>query len=184
MNSMKYTLVIGVLSFFLFNACDDVDTVIKYQACCGSEPVEFVKDSYHIYVPNCFTPNGDNINDIFLPMFNSNIVLIKSYEIYSNDDFPQRLFFSKNINVFDLQSNVWYGRDLNNNRYVGKFKYKFVFISDVGKEIEVQGSGCAIICGEAAAIFYERKGCFFGTQLTNNGFNSFIPSGEDDCFNH
>lgn len=181
---MKILIIYSAILFFTFIACDDVDSVLKYQACCGSEPVEFVQDSYQIFVPNCFTPNGDNINDIFWPVFSLNIVLIKSYEIYSNDSFTQLIFFSKNISPFDPQSNVWYGWDLNNNRYVGKFKYKFVFIGNDGREITIKGAGCAIQCGEAAAIFYKRKGCFFGTQLSNSGFDITIPPEEDSCFNH
>jgi hypothetical protein len=166
----------------LFIACDDVDSVLKYQACCGVTQVEFVQDSYRIFIPNCFTPNGDNINDIFWPYLSPNFERVKTYEIYSVEELNKRIFFSKNFTVFEAQSYIWNGRDLNGKPYIGKFKYKFVFITNNGQEITIDGSACAIQCGKEAAIFYQRSGCLFGTQFNGTMFDSSIPAQEDDCF--
>ena len=182
---MKNLNIYATVLILIFIGCDDVDSVLKYQACCGAEPVEFVQDNYYIYVPNCFTPNGDGINDIFWPSFSSNIESVKSYEIYSIENgLSVRIFFTTNFYLFELNDKVWYGRDMDNNLYVGKFGYKMVFISTDGQEIPIQGYSCSIVCGKSAEIFYDRKDCFFPAQGYGGKLDRMVPSFESECFNH
>lgn len=47
-----------------------------------------------IYIPNVFSPNGDNINDLFLPIFNCDAVTFFNLQIY--DRWGNLLFESQN----------------------------------------------------------------------------------------
>ncbi len=54
-----------------------------------------VNPIFTFYVPNAFTPNGDGINDVFMPKGS----YIKSYEMYIFDRWGMKLFYSNDINV-------------------------------------------------------------------------------------
>ncbi len=49
-----------------------------------------------VYIPNSFSPNGDNINDIFIPICDYNN--IKYFEMYIYDKWGKLIFNSNNIN--------------------------------------------------------------------------------------
>ncbi|MBS1647204.1 MAG: gliding motility-associated C-terminal domain-containing protein, partial [Bacteroidetes bacterium] len=52
-----------------------------------------INDDYALYVPNAFTPNGDNLNDVFLPIANG----IKEYTLYIYDRWGNLTFQSKDV---------------------------------------------------------------------------------------
>jgi gliding motility-associated-like protein len=54
----------------------------------------FVKDFMTIYVPNTFTPNGDNTNDIFM----AKGTLVREFHMYIFDRWGQLTFKSDDIN--------------------------------------------------------------------------------------
>lgn len=58
-----------------------------------------------LYVPNTFTPNGDNINDIFFA-FGYNFTLINKIEVY--DRWGEQVFYAENIAPGDV-SKGWDG---------------------------------------------------------------------------
>ncbi len=70
-----------------------------------------------LYVPNTFTPNGDNINDIFF-VFGVNLALINKLQIF--DRWGEVVFFKENIAPDDF-SNGWdgtfQGKSLNSGVY-------------------------------------------------------------------
>jgi hypothetical protein len=183
--------LISCFAFLLllgFFACKDEENTfgldLAYLPCCGPQPVEFNKDSYYIFVPNCFTPNGDNINDVFAYSLSNNIDSVRYYRIYADANPASLLFASDNFRVYEWQDYAWYG-NLYNRRYKGKFRYKIGFVTNQGNEIEVNGSACAILCGEGAGVFIDRPGCFYPSQASAiywGKVDRLIPSGEDHCF--
>jgi hypothetical protein len=187
---MKYQVQLYLtILIFTFLACNDKEdpvnkTVSKYDACCGVEPVEFVQDSYYVYVPNSFTPNGDGINDLFLFYISNNIDSVKFYLISSTgSDALEILLFAENFSKNDWQSYVWDGLTKNLEFYKGKFTYAITLKTKDEKIIAVHGSGCSIICDDEAKVFKDRKGCYFPTQATIEGkLDSLIPTNEDHCF--
>ncbi|MBS1648035.1 MAG: gliding motility-associated C-terminal domain-containing protein, partial [Bacteroidetes bacterium] len=52
-----------------------------------------IKDDYVFYVPNAFTPNGDNLNDLFLPIASG----IKTYKLYIYDRWGNLTFYSEDL---------------------------------------------------------------------------------------
>ncbi len=70
-----------------------------------------------LYVPNTFTPNGDDINDVFF-VFGYNLVLITKIEVF--DRWGELLFFKENVTPGDLSAGwdgTLNGQLLNNGVY-------------------------------------------------------------------
>jgi hypothetical protein len=81
LNIMKNVIKSTILGAYLamsLSACAQVEPspsiIPEYATCCGAEPVEITVDTvYKLYVPNSFTPNGDGVNDIFVPNYTGDI---------------------------------------------------------------------------------------------------------------
>ena len=58
-----------------------------------------------VFIPNTFTPNGDNINDMFFA-FGWNVTLINSIQIF--DRWGELMYFAENLNPGDM-SKGWDG---------------------------------------------------------------------------
>jgi gliding motility-associated-like protein len=69
-------------------------TVTSNYGCTATttQPV-YISPEYLIYVPNAFTPNGDNTNDVFMPRGEG----ITEYTLYIFDRWGQQVFKSENI---------------------------------------------------------------------------------------
>lgn len=76
--------------------------VVKSDKGCSDTIIKsvIVGEDYGIYVPNAFTPNGDGLNDIFLPKGFG----IKKYELEIFDRWGERIYVSKEI------ENGWDGK--------------------------------------------------------------------------
>ncbi|WP_317898583.1 gliding motility-associated C-terminal domain-containing protein [Aurantibacillus circumpalustris] len=72
------------------NRWECADTMIK---------VLVIEDDFNLFVPNAFTPNGDGLNDIFLPKGHG----ITKYSIEIYDSWGEKIFQSNNF------SNGWNG---------------------------------------------------------------------------
>jgi gliding motility-associated-like protein len=95
--------------------------------CLGSDSV-YVKltteeiPETHLFLPNAFTPNGDGVNDTFLPLYNGNDLSHFTMEVY--DRWGGRIFRSENI-LFG-----WDGKKNGNPCPGGVYVYKIVFSVD------------------------------------------------------
>lgn len=69
-----------------------VQLVVSTAYGCRDSIVKLVRidDDYELYVPNAFSPNGDGVNEVFLPMMSG--VLIDSYSLYVFDRWGNKVF--------------------------------------------------------------------------------------------
>lgn len=52
---------------------------------------------YRYYAPNCFSPNGDGINDLFLPI--ANVIELETYDLQIYDRWGTSIYASNNPNL-------------------------------------------------------------------------------------
>ncbi len=63
--------------------------------CLGDASINIVVDCSEIYFPSAFTPNGDNINDLFGPAGN-NLASMKEYSLKVYNRYGELVFYSEN----------------------------------------------------------------------------------------
>jgi hypothetical protein len=169
---MKKTVTIillSLLNFTILMAQNDKDALPKiYEGCCGTKPVEFVFGGSNVYVPNVFTPNGDELNDLFIPYINSDVVVIIDYTILSAEG-DTVLFHRPHFNYSDFENYSWKGARYHPNGmyksdYQGAFKYNFRLANSQGQSQYVEGEACVIRCGKESQVFKNRDGCFYADQ--------------------
>ena len=86
---------------------------------------------YYFYAPNTFSPNGDNINDLFSP----SIVGSKSYEIYIFDRWGKQIFYSDNL------LDAWDGTYNSEDALAGTYVFKVLTTKEFDTNIyEEKGS--------------------------------------------
>lgn len=92
------------------NVCGEVSDVIQ---------VKFVKCTDELFVPNAFTPNGDNLNDLFMPGLN---VGLKAYEMKIYNRWGKVVFATNDV------GSGWDGRYMGavqpQDVYIWYIKYK------------------------------------------------------------
>jgi gliding motility-associated-like protein len=89
-----------------------------------------------VYLPNAFSPNGDNINDIFLPKFNCDAVTFYNLQIF--DRWGNLMFESSNKEM------GWNGK--HENEYLNPGVYPYVL------QFELHGSGRKVKSGDVTII--------------------------------
>lgn len=94
-------------------------TVTSIDGCKSTKSVT-IKLNGILYVPNAFTPNGDNDNDIFYA-FGQNIV---EFEMMIFDRWGEKLFTSENLD--EGWDGTYQGELAKTETYVWKIKYKDV----------------------------------------------------------
>lgn len=185
---MKHSLVFiaFLLLLNLSNCVEPTDTTTTtnkvYESCCGVEPVEFTFGDAYMFVPNVFTPNGDGINDYFVPAVNDDVLAFDAYLIYTA--VGDTLLFDRNgFSYQNIPSWAWDGNRKDGTPYIGPFKYEFVVFLKNNIIYTVKGSACRVACGPDASFFTGKTTCFYPIQADTSGrLNKSFPSQELDCF--
>lgn len=161
---------------------DPTTTSKEYESCCGTQPVEFTFGKSNIYVPNVFTPNGDKINDSFMPYVNADDLTIRWFTILSAEG-DTVLFQRKDFNYDQLDQYAWNGTRPDGSLYKGLFKYGMSIFSNDKQLKIVEGQACVIRCDPESKIFKTKSGCYYPSQAGKNGtLDKSIAISEKDCF--
>ena len=85
-----------------------------------------IKNDFNIYIPSSFSPNGDNLNDVFMPVFSEYGLDTKTYEMEIFDRWGHSLFRTKDVTKgWDGTINTK-GDSIKEEVYIYKIKYKDV----------------------------------------------------------
>lgn len=167
-----------------------------YEGCCGKKRVEFTTNKANIFVPNVFTPNGDGVNDYFMPYISDEVSEVRSFKIFSAKG-DTLIFRRLSFNFDDFKNNAWNGTRTNGDgffvsNYAGAFKYEMRIITKEKKLSIIKGEACALQCGKETKIFKTKEGCYYPSQAAetdNKGKNKgtgkvdkSLVSQEKDCF--
>ncbi len=163
------------------NGSNNENSSKVYEACCGSKPVKFKLDNGHIYVPNVFTPNGDDVNDYFMPFIDDKMAEVMNFTVLSAEG--DTIYFKRPTFVYeDIENFAWDGLKPDGTPHKGLFKYSMAVVAKKGKLRIVEGEACAIVCGEDAQVFKRKSNCFYPSQNNNGQPNDNSSNNEKDCF--
>ncbi len=96
----------------------------------------YVKEKPDIYIPNIFSPNGDNINDRFFVQGKPEMGTIAIMEIY--DRWGNRVFYGEGLALNDY-STAWDGHFKGVPVSPGVYAYHVIMVSDNGKKSHFTG---------------------------------------------
>ena len=172
-----------LLIFSLFVACkDDKATPAEwYAGCCDTAPQQLIVGTGRVSISNAFSPNSDGINDIFVPLANSDIVLMQEFLILDRDKNQIRKYtnFQPNDPLIS-----WNGID-GGSIYKGLFYYKISAVNSLGESMTIEGSACSVVC-EASGLplpVTTPDGCVFPDQLNSAGApDPGVPTSDQKCF--
>jgi gliding motility-associated-like protein len=105
----------------------------EYGCVDTSVQIIWVKPEIHIYIPNCFTPNGDGLNDVFIPKGMG--LSEEGYKMVIFDRWGEQIFESTEL------TRGWDGKVKNTNVLAeqGVYAYK-IYVKDVrGRAYEFVG---------------------------------------------
>lgn len=190
MNIKYFSSFFTASILFFLSGCSAQEPVISevYEKCCGAEPIEFTYKDGYMFVPNVFTPNGDGVNDYFVPQFNDKIdAYFDTYLIYTSVGDTVLYYFSQ-FDVKNSISSTWDGNRKDGTPYVGAFKYEFsVYLKSTDGSTDyftIEGRACRVACGPDASVLKGKSGCFFPSQFNTDILkpDASIPNKEEACF--
>jgi gliding motility-associated-like protein len=99
-----------------------VQLIASNQGLCPDTAIQQIKikDELVIYVPNTFTPDGDDINEIFLPILTS-FVAPNNYEFEIYNRWGERIFYT------DQPDQGWDGRFYGNDAQIGTYTWRIKY---------------------------------------------------------
>jgi gliding motility-associated-like protein len=103
---------------------------------CIYERSVVVVSKQNFYLPNVFSPNGDNINDHFNLFTDRSIEFIEQLQIF--DRWGNRLFESKNFPPNGIEG-AWTGEVAGQKAMPGVYVYLFRFKDKAGKYHQLSG---------------------------------------------
>jgi hypothetical protein len=135
----------GAASILAIMLSGCVKTDIQYRCCNGEIEIitqNFAKpDSFYLYAPQAFTPNGDGRNEQFYPVG-------VGWDL-------EKLIIKKGIRTVYESTNrldaFWDGGDEKDGRY----RYEMIFKTSKGDEFEAKGNVCVMRYGSAGAKHYD-----------------------------
>jgi gliding motility-associated-like protein len=103
-------------------------TIVDTNGCVDTASYEFsLVELLNVYVPNTLTINGDNINDVFLPIF-SNVDIMKNYQMEIYNRWGQLVWET------DIVSEGWNGRYKDNKDVqLGVYTWKIRYTDNKGE---------------------------------------------------
>ncbi len=139
-----------------------------YESCCGTQPVTFKSEKTSIYIPNVFTPNGDGINDVFIPSVNSEVLTLVNFTVLTpgKDTVLHHVTF---LDVKKLREYAWDGKRRDGTLYSGAFRYGMQVLDQQRKMSIIEGEACAIPCRKEMDVFRTKEGCYYPVQEDKNG---------------
>ena len=151
--------------------------------CCALEPVNEKVGNGRIYIPTVFTPNGNQLNDVFQPSIDSNILSVDTFLVI--EPFTKDTVF-REYNLLELTpQNAYNG--FANLMITSQYDYIISVTSKNQISKTFKGSVCAIFCGEFFDIPTPDSiaNCSFPLQFNpDSGYDNTIDPEEDiDCFN-
>lgn len=113
-------------------------TALAGTGCSDDDAMKIIVRVFRdVYVPNIFSPNGDGINDLFLPMTGRRVTNINYMQVF--DRWGNRMFESRNFQTGDLTAGwdgTFRGRDVGE----GVFVYKVEVVYDNGDVELIDGT--------------------------------------------
>jgi len=105
--------------------------VFDTYGCSSLSTIEVeVTSSYRVLVPNAFTPNGDNLNDYFMPKFRG----ISEVELHIFNKWGDLLY-----SAYSLEDPGWDGRNKGRMSPNGNYVYKVFFTTREGERKSKSG---------------------------------------------
>lgn len=111
-DSLSHNLEVGINYIDYFSRCTS-----------GTIQIEFTRSECdcNVYIPNVFSPNGDGINDRFVPMVSCENAQIVNSSLEVFDRWGGKVYFKSNDGIVD-----WDGFD-NRGNIIGRNVYIYIF---------------------------------------------------------
>jgi gliding motility-associated-like protein len=97
-----------------------------------------VNDQLIIYVPNAFTPDGDRLNDVFLPILTAGYQP-GTYEFAIYNRWGERFFYTENVDE------GWDGTYMGNDVQIGTYTYSIKFKDSMSNKVYTYNGRVSLI---------------------------------------
>lgn len=174
--NILFLLCSGILLFNIL-ACsdDDAGSGNFNESCCNNAPLVIQEDSFNLYVPNAFTPNGDGFNDVFRPFGNDGIVSVVTLSIQNEGG---GVVFESNNFMINSNAGAWNGTLPDGTLNSDIYNYDIIVEAVDGNEYSYSGTICCRAENDPACVDNEMD-CRYATQHDGiGGLDETLPSFE------